>query len=160
MVNIYFSVISGKNLPAREKRSFKKYPQEEKVSKNQFLALIIDTPEILPLIKKILFKQILVIDKTVIVVDNEIKLFSRIWTVFKIYIFNQLNLLLIIFNQLSLFWCFSVYYNFTSYIYFVLTIIIVFVLLLRHDVSYEFCKVTYIEKRKIQQRISSNGLKM
>ena len=32
MVNIYFSVISGKNLLAREKRSFEKYPQEEKVN--------------------------------------------------------------------------------------------------------------------------------
>ena len=39
------------------------------------------------------FYNKIVIDKTVIVVDNEIKLFSRIWTVFKIYIFNQFNLL-------------------------------------------------------------------
>ena len=62
MVNIYFSVISGKNLPAREKISFEKYPQEEKVSKNQFLALIIDTPEILPLTNMIIFKQILAVN--------------------------------------------------------------------------------------------------
>ena len=58
-MKIYFSVISGKNLPARKKGSFEKYPQEEKVSMNQFLALIIDTPEILPLINMIIFKQIL-----------------------------------------------------------------------------------------------------